>query len=715
MRLIPSSTLYLTAFALLTLLLASCSSTQDYGSSASKGKVELPYLTRGDQVSINDEGTRQIHLDFHTSEHIKNIAADFSKEQFKEALKVGKVNTINLFAKGHHGWSYYPTKVGRMHPHLDFDLMGQMIEACREIGVKVKIYFTVGYSDWEAKAHPEWVQRYKDGVSSFEREKAESLARDPDTNYEGRWYYLEPMGPYAEKIYKQTEELVKNYDIDGVWYDIHSTWRTNYNALARADYRARGIDINDDAAVYQRTIERYKEFYEKSKAIVQKYRPNASVFWNGTTAEFNSQMLEDFQYGMFDFNTKNDLEDLPTAWGGYDIFPWRSKYFANIGKDIVAMSGKFHTAWGEFGGFKHRDALKYEVASMVAFGANINIGDQLHPSGEMDMSTYSNIGYAFDYAKKIEDFGIGATHKATTGLYVGGDKGALEGVVAMLLENQINFNVVNTLKDWSDIETIVITSYGIFPKDQQRLDAFVARGGKVLVFGKGAFRDGKAIVDIGADYLGDAIYDVDYTLVNDRVSEELPRTPFLNFAPALRVKPKAGTEVLARIREPFFSRTLEKFSSHKNTPFKLEDAAHPAVIKSGNVVFFAHDIDLQYHQMGARVHRDIFYNAFNLLRTKSFVRTEMQSLGRVNLLQQPEQNRYVVHLLYASPIQRGEVRVIEDLVPIYNVPVTLNVPETIKSAYMVPSGERIELEREGGEVRFTVPKFQMHTAIVYEY
>ena len=51
------------------------------------------------------EGSRQIHLDFHTSGLIENIGEDFSKAQFQEALKIGNVNSINLFAKGHHGYS----------------------------------------------------------------------------------------------------------------------------------------------------------------------------------------------------------------------------------------------------------------------------------------------------------------------------------------------------------------------------------------------------------------------------------------------------------------------------------------------------------------------------------------------------------------------------------------------------------------------------------
>ncbi len=659
----------------------------------------------------NTEGTRQVHLDFHTSEHIEDIGAKFNKKQFQEALKAGHVNAINIFAKGHHGWSYYDTKIGKMHPHLDFDLMKAQIEACREIGVKVKIYFTVGYSDWEAKAHPEWVQKNKSG-SSLYLEGIKGLG--PDDTFQG-WEYLEPFGEYAENIYAQVEELVKNYDIDGVWFDILNTWRVNYNVQARADYKANGIDIEDEDAVYKRTIEKYEIFYKKTLAIVKQYRPEASVFWNGTTAEFNSKMLSDFRYDMFRFNTKLDLEDLPTAWFGYDVFPWRSKYFSNIGKDIVAMSGKFHTAWGEFGGFKSKEALRYEVASMVAYGANINIGDQLHPSGEMDMGTYKNIGYAFEYAKKIESYGIGGKHKATTGLYVGGNKPALEGMVAMLVQNQINFNVVNTLKDWSDIEVLVLTSDGILKRDQKRLDAFIERGGKVIALGKGAFRDGKPILDIGADYIGEATYDVDYTLVNDTIAANVVRSPYLNYSPALRVAPSKDTEILARLREPYFSRTLSHFSSHKNTPFTLEDAKHPAIIRNGNIIYFAHDIDKQFKEWGAQIQRDVFYNAFNLFRTKAFIKAEMPSMGRVNLLHQPEKNRYVSHLLYASPIQRGAIQVIEDMPLLLNTEVIFNLEETIKRAYLVPSGEVLEITKTDNKLKFIIPKFQMHTAIVLEY
>ena len=107
--------------------------------------------------------TRQIHLDFHTSELIRGIGSRFDKRQWQEALQTGRVNLINIFAKCHHSWCYYPTSAGMRHPHLRLDLLGAQIEACHEIGVKCPIYFTVGWSAADAELHPEWCIRNRNG------------------------------------------------------------------------------------------------------------------------------------------------------------------------------------------------------------------------------------------------------------------------------------------------------------------------------------------------------------------------------------------------------------------------------------------------------------------------------------------------------------------------------------------------------------------------
>jgi hypothetical protein len=53
---------------------------------------------------------RQIHLDFHTHESIEGIGADFDPNEFADTLVEARVNSINLFARGHHGWMYYDSQ-----------------------------------------------------------------------------------------------------------------------------------------------------------------------------------------------------------------------------------------------------------------------------------------------------------------------------------------------------------------------------------------------------------------------------------------------------------------------------------------------------------------------------------------------------------------------------------------------------------------------------
>ena len=148
--------------------------------------------------------TRQVHLDFHTSEHIPDIGASFSKDQFQEALQIGHVNHINIFAKGHHSWSYYPTQVGMVHPNLDFDLLGSQIEACHEIGVKCPIYFTVGWSANDAEMHPEWCVRKQNG-SFAGRWNAKAGPEDPLPGFS--WKLLCPSGSYHKMILDKLAEV----------------------------------------------------------------------------------------------------------------------------------------------------------------------------------------------------------------------------------------------------------------------------------------------------------------------------------------------------------------------------------------------------------------------------------------------------------------------------------------------------------------------------
>ena len=654
--------------------------------------------------------TRQIHLDFHTSEHIADIGKQFSKEQFQSALKMGRVNSINIFAKGHHGWNYYPSKIGKVHPNLDFDLLGAQVEACHEIGVECPFYFTVGWSVHDAETHPECCVRRKDG--SFEW-KGNSKAKPEDPFPSFTWKLLCPSGEYHKQIKKQVVELCKAYDVDGFWFDIYMARHGCHCEQCHARMKKNGVDPDDQDAVITNFVEVYKEHMADLRATIAKYHPQATVFFNGTTALRGVNQSQ----SVYEYNTHQDLEDLPTGWGGYDKFPLRSQYYLDRGYQICAMSGKFHTSWGEFGGFKHPDALKFEAASMIAFGAACNFGDQLHPSGRMDMQTYKNIGEAFDYVEQIEEYGPGGKPVANLGLWFTNDIETDQGTAKLLMDMQAVYRIA-TKENLTGLQTLVVPSKPTLDEeDVAAIQKFVDQGGAVIFLAHGVMSKdwSRFLFDVGADFVGHAQYDIDYTEVDPILGEELMQSPVLNYIPALRTKPKEGTTVLAAIYEPYFSRTYEHFCSHQNTPPRPEKSAHPALIQKGKVLFVANPIDRMYYRRAARAHRDLFEAALGRVHTQPSLKVELPSAGRVNLLHQPDKKRYVAHLLYATPHFRGKLELIEDLVPLHDVAVELRVPAKIKSAHLIPGDISLPLREEAGAVYVSVPKFTMHCCIVFQY
>ncbi|MGL4611373.1 MAG: hypothetical protein ACRCYY_17135 [Trueperaceae bacterium] len=71
--------------------------------------------------------TRQVHLDFHTSPYIPDLLSEFNIDVFADTMKGSCVNSVTIFAKCHHGMSYFPTTLGTPHPALNGrDLVGEM-------------------------------------------------------------------------------------------------------------------------------------------------------------------------------------------------------------------------------------------------------------------------------------------------------------------------------------------------------------------------------------------------------------------------------------------------------------------------------------------------------------------------------------------------------------------------------------------------------------
>ena len=649
---------------------------------------------------------RQVHLDFHTSPLMEGIGSQFSRENFQEALKLGHLTSITVFAKCHHGMCYYPTKIGTMHPHLDFDLLGEMLDAAHEIGVKAPIYITAGWSALDAEQHPEWRARRKDG--SYSVVNIDPNAAPDDPRPECSWADLcLNDGSYAEHIYALTREICDRYaHIDGLFYDIVFNYHACWCDECRAGMRAMGLDPekDEDARLYY--VRKHQDFTRKCGEILHEKHPDASIY-------FNSGGADQYQPEFHGASTHFELEDLPTAWGGYNKMPPRARYFANTGKDYLGMTGKFHLDWGEIGGFKLPEALRYEAAAMMAYGARCSIGDHLHPNGRMELETYRNIGYAYEYAEQIEPYCFNGKPAARLGLYLSGDARSDDGATNMLLEAQRDFGIVYE-NNFEPFDTVIFPDCAV-PDEEgvKALQAFLARGGRVLFTGRSLVKDGAFQIDAGLEYVGGPLHKRDFLRVNDELGENVVRAPMLCYFGAEQVRAD-GAQVLATALEPYFDRTYAHYNGHRNASYNPADSGRPAAAQYGNILYLAHPLCRMYRDFGAVYHKRVFLNALNRLDPHPVLETELPSAGRATVIRQPDQNRYCVHLLYGIPSRRGAAEVIEDLPALFDVPVTVRVPETIRSVRLEPEGTALPFICRDGAVSFRVPRLQCHTVAVLE-
>ena len=166
------------------------------------------------------------------------------------------------------------------------------------------------------------------------------------------------------------------------------------------------------------------------------------------------------------------------------------------------MTGKFHRSWGEFGGYKYPEALKFEAALDLAFGTGMNVGDQMHPSGVIDDYTYDIISETFDWFSRRQPFSGGeflpelALYSPFLGDYT--DLDARTGASRILFEDKYLFDMIGENEISEKYPLIVIsTAKPLTDSEAVKFRQYTLNGGKILAEGLAAESLQKAGIDLG--------------------------------------------------------------------------------------------------------------------------------------------------------------------------------------------------------------------------
>lgn len=640
---------------------------------------------------------RQVHLDFHTNGTLP-VGKKFSKEQFQEALREGHVDSITVFSKCHHGWSYHPTNVNEMHPCLDFDLLGAQLEACKEIGVNAPVYISAGFDEKDFEKHPEW--RYVCSPDKEEQKKYEN---------EVHFHLLCFNTDYLNVLCSQIEEVMEKYNPCGIFLDIISP-KVCYCKKCVSDMKALGLDINCEEDRQQFSMMTFRKYTEATNAAVRKHSDKATIF-------HNSGHIFKGNYDFINSNTHLELESLPTGGWGYDHFPLSAAYVRSLkDADFLGMTGKFHQSWGEFGGFKHPNALIYETSLSIANGAGCSIGDQMHPLGEMNMSTYKLIGKAYslvedkepwlDEAVNVADIAV-LSAEAFTG---NRDSKADIGANRMLLENNYLYNFIDETADILGYKLLILPDVsGFSDKMTEKIKSFVNKGGKVIASGESLVKNGEFILDIGAEYKGSNEFSPTYLI--PRYETANGTTEYIMRCNSYKIE-AVDCDIEAYMQNPYFNRTAEHFCSHMHAP-NNPDKSFPAAIIKENVAYIGWDIFTAYARYGHLCFKELFEHIIRKMMTEeATIITDIPDKAVMTYTRQESKSRNILHLLFAHTTVRGEnTEVIEDTVPLYNVKCSVKCKEKPSEIALAPSGQKLDFDFINGRAEFTVPEVNIHQMI----
>lgn len=191
--------------------------------------------------------------------------SEFDADEWATVFKDAGMRYVVLTSKHHDGFALFDSEVSDYNivDHTTFkrDIVKELCEACHKVGLKFGVYYSEA-QDWDEPDAP--MLNKKTNIHDIHPELPENYEQDMDR-------YI------MKKALPQVEELVRNYEIDLIWFDTPA-----------------GM-----------TFERAKQFSE----VVRKHRPDCLI--NSRIIHNGKQKILAENLPLFDYVSIGDKE-VPT-------------------------------------------------------------------------------------------------------------------------------------------------------------------------------------------------------------------------------------------------------------------------------------------------------------------------------------------------------------------------------------------------------------------
>lgn len=654
---------------------------------------------------------RAVHFDFHNMPGIQDLGRDFDAAAFAQRLADAHVDYINFFAQCNRGYAYYPTKVGIPYPGLQRDIFGEVLRECHARGIGVTAYINIGLMHEQQRRNPHWNHVDKEG----------RIHRDPEGNPNFFRTLCFNQPEYREYLMATLREICE-YDIDGLFCDCTEYFPCHCNHCT-ADMKALGMDVNDETAVMEFSQIMMRRFFEEIKAFLG---PDKYLYLNGMP-----------YYPYRNIHTHVELECLPGGHWGYDYFWRHAAYARNLQKIRVYMTGRFKAGWGDFGGYKGRVSLEHDVYDALCNNFLPSVGDHVHPTQGIIPDIYRDVEAVFARVMEYEKYTDGAEYQADIGVitwssgYLGDE---YAGLARMLGELQLGFDIVHADMDISRFKLVILPE-GTFVDTmlKEKLEAFIAAGGKVLSTGTGGLTAPEnwppvvqnrffTAADFPAPQGGFALeaYDLEYLGADSSNSSyftfrELPEgtadMPWSMYGEGILMKAKDPSQVRADYVKPYFNKHWDGQHYYYYTPPEVP-TGHAVAAVTGSAAHICFNIFTAYNRMAMKEHKLLLKQIIDELLPEPVVSvvSGIPSTARVTLTGKDDYK--LLHVKVTFPERRGEFTIAEDHVTL-KAGAAVKVRGEYRMVCRLPEQMPVESCIENGYTVVTLPEITGYDMFIF--
>ena len=657
-------------------------------------------------------------IDNHITEDDPGLMTRFDPGRYVSLVKKAGVEASMVYACDHNGNCYYPTRAGHMHHNLaGRDIFGETVALLRSAGIFPIAYYTSIYHNHSAKNHPAWRMQDIAGVQ-----------------HSGRYWWSCPNNAdYAAFTKAQVGEII-DYDVDGIFIDMTFWPVICCCPNCREKFRHQtgreipeNIDWNDPAWV---AFQRFREasmvtFCEELSSFIKSKKDITVTFQN-------SPIIFGWSYGQ----TPGIANACDYTSGDF----YGGKYQHILGAKILSAASQkqpfeYMTSrcinLTDHTSMKSEEMLRCEAATTLASGGAYFFIDAINPDGTLMDAVYERLGHVSadlaPIAVKMKEHHPVLT--ADTGLYFSmlsliepaangkllrglpaefssastPGYGEMLGTSIVLTQAHRPFVVVRDAEgELNRLRTLIVNNAQVMSVDEEhKIRSFVSQGGTLVATGLTSLMrpDGSSSGDFslsdvfGVSYTGEMSKRVNYLELpgeNNYVSCSSP-------APTVTL---AGAEQLVGLAEPLFDPDdpVKYASIHSNPPGGqcLSPGLTIHSYGKGRCIYLAPPLLKQ--QLDAQ-------QAFGMWLLQQYApptlvtETNASVCVEITVLRSTTAGAYLIGLVnYQKELPN---------VPVYDVRVTLNLPEKVPSACVAAStGQALPFTYKESALQFEIPRLE---------